>query len=191
MKTLPPAGRSNARRPKARRTNAGGPDVPGANRTALPGVVLVAVLALVAGCSTSVTGTGSGSGAVTTTLAAAPSPGPESSAEPTAASSPEPTPVPLPTIDEAAPAQYCDDPFPGALGKPMLAVVVETPSGRLTCDQAAAVLFDYYSRRRDPTPGRAPLVVGTMTCNQVPEPALPQVVCADEDDLAYSMWPQT
>ncbi|WP_157620195.1 hypothetical protein [Saccharothrix sp. NRRL B-16348] len=165
------------------------------NRTALPGVVLVAVLALATGCSTSVTGTGSGSGAVTTTVEATPSPGPgpessaESSAEPTAASSP--TPVPLPTIDEGAPAQYCDDPFPGALGKPMLAVVVETPSGRLTCDQAAAVLFDYYTQRRDPTPGRAPLLVGTMTCNQVPEPALPQVVCAGEDDLVYSMWPQT
>ena len=160
--------------------------MPSANRATLPGVVLLAVLALVTGCSTSVTGTGSGSGAVTTAVEA-------TTAEPTTT---EPTttgpgPVALPTIDEGAPAQYCDDPFPGALGKPMLAVVVETPSGRLTCDEAAAVLFDYYTRRRDPIPGLAPLVIGTMTCNQVPEPALPQVVCADEDNLIHSMWPQT
>ncbi|MEU4765125.1 hypothetical protein AB0H12_17890 [Actinosynnema sp. NPDC023794] len=161
--------------------------MPGANRATRSGVVLVALLALVTGCSTAVTG--AGSGAVTTTVEAEATTG--STTEP----SPEPTSeagtVPLPTIDEGAPARYCDDPFPGALGKPMLAVVVETPSGRLTCDQAAAVLFDYYARRRDPTPGLAPLVIGSMTCNQVPEPALPQVVCADEDDLVYSMWPQT
>lgn len=165
--------------------------MPGAHRAAPPGAVLVAVLALVTGCSTSVTGTGTGSGAVTTTVGAEPTttePTAESTTEPTTA---EPDPGPLPTIDEGAPAQYCDDPFPGALGKPMLAVVVETPSGRLTCDQAAAVLFDYYAQRRDPVPGLAPLVIGTMTCNQVPEPAMPQVVCADEDNLAYSMWPQT
>jgi hypothetical protein len=150
-------------------------------------VVLVALLALVTGCSTAVTG--AGSGAVATTVEA------EQTTEPTSEPTPESTsqarPVPLPTIDEGAPAQYCDDPFPGALGKPMLAVVVETPSGRLTCDQAAAVLFDYYAQRRDPTPGLAPLVIGSMTCNQVPEPALPQVVCADEDNLVHSMWPQT
>lgn len=161
--------------------------MPGANRATRSGVVLVALLALVTGCSTTVTG--AGSGAATTPVAAEPTTGP------TTGSTPEPTsqarPGPVPTIDEGAPAQYCDDPFPGALGKPMLAVVVETPSGRLTCDQAAAVLFDYYVQRRDPTPGLAPLVIGSMTCNQVPEPALPQVVCADEDNLVYSMWPQT
>jgi uncharacterized protein YceK len=155
--------------------------------TSVPPLVLAAaVLALVTGCSTAVSGSSSGTGAATTatTTTAA---GRESTAGPTSG----PDPVPLPTIDEAAPAQYCDDAFPGALGKPMLAVVVETPSGRLTCDQAAAVLVDYYAERRDPTPGRPPLAVGTMTCNQVPEPALPQVVCADEDNLVYSMWPQT
>lgn len=161
--------------------------MPGANRATRSGVVLVALLALVTGCSTSVTG--AGAGAVTTTVGAGSTTAstPEPTTEPTA----EPSPASLPTIDEGAPAQYCDDPFPGALGKPMLAVVVETPSGRLTCDQAAAVLFDYYAQRRDPTPGLAPLVIGSMTCNQVPEPALPQVVCAGEDDLVYSMWPQT
>ncbi|MER5264009.1 hypothetical protein ABTZ99_18245 [Actinosynnema sp. NPDC002837] len=165
--------------------------MPGANRATRSGVVLVALLALVTGCSTSVTG--AGAGAVTTTVGAGSTTAstPEPAAEPTAEPTAEPSPASLPTIDEGAPAQYCDDPFPGALGKPMLAVVVETPSGRLTCDQAAAVLFDYYAQRRDPTPGLAPLVIGSMTCNQVPEPALPQVVCAGEDDLVYSMWPQT
>ncbi|MFD1145580.1 hypothetical protein [Saccharothrix hoggarensis] len=151
--------------------------------------VLVAVLALVTGCSTTVAGSGAGSETTTTTTTTT------TRTTTTTTTEDEPTPdeplTPLPTIDEGAPAQYCDDPFPGALGKPMLAVVVETPSGRLTCDQAAAVLFDYYAERRDPTPGLPPLSVGTMTCNQVPEPALPQVVCADEDNLVYSMWPQT
>ncbi|MFJ6675719.1 hypothetical protein ACIQMJ_31830 [Actinosynnema sp. NPDC091369] len=157
-------------------------------QTPVPPLVLAAaVLALVTGCSTTVSGSSSGTGPVTTTTTTATAR--ERTSEPTRTS--QPTPVPLPTIDEAAPAQYCHDAFPGALGKPMLAVVVETPSGRLTCDQAAGVLVDYYAERRDPTPGRPPLVVGTMTCNQVPEPALPQVVCADEDNLVYSMWPQT
>lgn len=141
---------------------------------------LVTCFALVTGCSTAVLGSGTQAATTTTTTRTT-----------TEDADPEPTPVPLPTIDEGAPAQYCDDPFPGALGKPMLAVVVETPSGRLTCDQAAAILVDYYAERRDPTPGRPPLVIGTVTCNQVPEPALPQVVCADEDNLVYSMWPQT
>jgi hypothetical protein len=146
---------------------------------------LVALLALATGCSTTVSGSGSGSGtrAVTTTTT--------TRAARTSEVTAEPTPLPVPTVDEGAPARYCHDAFPGALGKPMLAVVVETPAGRLTCDQAAAVLVDYYAERRDPTPGRPPLVVGTMTCNQVPEPALPQVVCTDGDDIVYSMWPQT
>jgi hypothetical protein len=147
---------------------------------------LVALLAFAAGCSTTVSGSGSGSGSGTKAVATT-----TTEVAPTSEETSEPTPVPLPTIDEGAPAQYCHDPFPGALGKPMLAVVVQTPSGRMTCDQAAAVLVDYYAERRDPTPGRPPLVVGTMTCNQVPEPALPQVVCANGDDLVYSMWPQT
>ncbi|XVS62270.1 hypothetical protein ACQPYE_28925 [Actinosynnema sp. CA-299493] len=156
-------------------------------------MVLVAVLALVTGCSATVIGSGAATTTVeverTTERTSGSTAG--STPEPTSEPDPEPGPVPLPTIDEGAPARYCDDPFPGALGKPMLAVVVETPSGRLTCDQAAAVLVDYYAQRRDPTPGLAPLVVATMTCNQVPEPALPQVVCANGEDLVYSMWPQT
>ncbi|PSL52740.1 hypothetical protein B0I31_11127 [Saccharothrix carnea] len=145
---------------------------------------LVTCLALVTACSTAVVGSGTQAATTTTTTTA-------TTSSTTEEADPTPEPVPLPTIDEGAPAQYCDDAFPGALGKPMLAVVVETPSGRLTCDQAAAVLVDYYAERRDPTAGRPPLVIGTMTCNQVPEPALPQVVCADDDNLIYSMWPQT
>ncbi len=153
------------------------------------------LLVLVTGCATTVTGSGAGTATTTTagrttakkSTAVETTPEETTPAEPT----PDADPVPLPTIDEGAPAQYCDQPFAGALGKPMLAVVVETPSGRLDCDQAAAVLFDYYAERRDPTPGLPPLAVGPMTCNQVPEPALPQVVCSDGVDVVYSTWPQT
>lgn len=155
--------------------------------------LLVALIAAVAGCSTTVAGTGSGTTTVTTTVtttATTTATGRTTTTEETTGA-PRPAPVELPTVDESAPARYCDQPFPGALGKPMLAVVVETPSGRLDCDGAAAVLVDYYAERRDPVPGLPPLMVGPMTCNQVPEPALPQVICADGDDLIYSMWPQT
>jgi len=101
------------------------------------------------------------------------------------------TPTPPPTaIDESAPAQYCTHQFTGALGKPMLAVVVETPAGKLTCDRAEAVLVDYYTQRSDPTTGLPPLAVGDLSCNQIPEGSLAQVVCSDGDDLVYSMWPQ-
>ncbi len=92
---------------------------------------------------------------------------------------------------ESLPSQFCDRPFPGALGKPMLAVVVETPGGRLHCDQASAVLFDYYRHRPEPKPGLTPLQLGPMSCNQVAEGLLPQVVCASAEDVIYSMWPQT
>ncbi|WP_447006748.1 hypothetical protein ACRAKI_09880 [Saccharothrix isguenensis] len=160
-------------------------------RTLRSKIVLVAVLALVTGCSTTVTGSGSGTepvGATTTKATTATTKAVTTTAE---ERTPEPDPRPVPTVDEGAPAQYCDEQFTGALGKPMLAVVVETPSGRLTCDQAAAILFDYYAERRDPTPGLPPLTIGPMSCNQVPEPAMPQVVCSDDDNIIYSMWPQT
>ncbi|MEV0678638.1 hypothetical protein AB0I60_19180 [Actinosynnema sp. NPDC050436] len=155
--------------------------------------VLFAVLVLVAGCSVSVTG----SGGSTATTATAPTTADETTAGgSTATTEPgadEPTgsPLPLPPVDESAPTRFCDRPFTGALGKPMLAAVVETPSGRLDCDRAGAVLVDYYAERHDPTAGLPPLVVAGMTCNQVPEPALPQVVCTDGADVIYSMWPQT
>lgn len=150
--------------------------------------VVVALLALATGCSTAVTGTGTGGAAVTTTTTAA------TAATTTTAPVEDTTgatPPPIPAIDEGAPAQYCDQPFTGALGKDMLAVVVETPSGRLGCDEAGAVLADYYAERRDPRTGLPPLAVAGMSCNQVPEGQLPQVVCVGEDGLIYAMWPQT
>ncbi|MEU5695919.1 hypothetical protein [Actinosynnema sp. NPDC020468] len=155
---------------------------------------LSAVLLLTA-CTTTVTGAGSGSGTRTTTAAArtttgttaAPTTGTTTAAPTTSTTARSAAP---PSIDESAPARYCDRPFTGALGKEMLAVVVETPAGRLTCDQAGAVLFDYYAQRSEPRTGLPPIMVGTLSCNQVAEGQLPQVVCADEDNLVYSMWPQ-
>ncbi|MEU4746295.1 hypothetical protein AB0G02_38350 [Actinosynnema sp. NPDC023658] len=152
---------------------------------------MLVLLAAVAGCSTSVTGSGAAADPTSTTTAATTTTRTTTRIPPTTTTeASKSTPVPLPTIDESAPAQYCEDPFPGALGKPMLAVVVETPAGRMRCDQAASVLVDYYAQRHDPTPGLPPLEVGPMTCNQVPEPAMPQVVCTDGKDVIYSMWPQ-
>jgi hypothetical protein len=151
---------------------------------------------LTAGCATPVTGTASGTDQTT------------ASAEPTTKPKPPPakTVTPktttktttkttagkpaIPVIDESAPAQYCDQLFKGALGKDMHAVVVETPSGRVNCDQAGAILFDYYAERSTPDPALPPLEVAGFTCGQVAEPALPQVVCTDGDSLIYSMWPQ-
>ncbi|GLW92595.1 hypothetical protein [Actinokineospora globicatena] len=97
----------------------------------------------------------------------------------------------VPAVDESAPTTHCDRSFKGALGKEMLAAVVETPRGRLNCEQAAAILFDYYAARPEPKTGLPDFEIGPMRCNQVAEPALPQVVCADEDNLIYSMWAQT
>ena len=72
----------------------------------------------------------------------------------------------------------------------MTVVVVETPNGRVNCDQAGAVLVDYYAKRPNPDPGSAPVEVAGFACNQVPEPDLPQVICADGASLLFSMWPQ-
>ncbi|MCS7484084.1 hypothetical protein ACFFQW_29250 [Umezawaea endophytica] len=145
--------------------------------------LLLAVL--VTGCSSTVTGTGSGSG---TTSSAPPATTTAAVGTTTTTAAPEPTAPP--SVDESAPAQYCDRPFTGALGQEMFAVVVETPSGRLTCDQAEAVLVDYYAQRSEPKTGLPPLAIGPMSCGQVPEGSLPQVVCVDDDNLIYSMWPQ-
>lgn len=153
--------------------------------------MLAAAFVLLTGCSSTVSGSGVATGTVTTTKTTTKT-ATTTTAETTAEEDTPSTAVePVPTVDESAPTQYCDTPFPGALGKPMLAAVVETAGGRLNCDQAAAVLVDYYLERRDPVPGLPPLAVAGMRCNQVPEPALPQVVCADGTDLIYSMWPQT
>jgi hypothetical protein len=72
----------------------------------------------------------------------------------------------------------------------MEVVVVETPAGRVNCDQAGAVLVDYYAQRADPRPGSAALEVAGFSCNQVPEPDIPQVICTDGASLIYSMWRQ-
>jgi hypothetical protein len=99
-------------------------------------------------------------------------------------------PAPPTAIDPGAHEQYCEHLITGALGKRMQVVVVETAAGRITCDQAGALLADYYAARPDPEPGSAPLEVAGFACNQVPEPDLPQVICTDGDSLLYSMWPQ-
>jgi hypothetical protein len=151
--------------------------------------VLVAVLA--AGCSSPVTGSGSSTGTPETTRETTQSQ--ETTQAPTTTSASRTTALNGVSPDqyEGMPSQYCEKPFTGALGKPMLAVVVETPAGRLNCDQAGAVLFDYYAQRSDPKTGLPPVEIGPMSCNQVPEGIMPQVVCADEDNVIYSMWPQT
>jgi hypothetical protein len=98
--------------------------------------------------------------------------------------------APPTSIDPDADQQYCDGTITGALGKPMQVVVVRTPAGRVNCDQAGAVLVDYYAQRPGPKPGSQPLEVAGFSCNQVPEPDMPQVICADGASLLYSMWRQ-
>ncbi len=76
---------------------------------------------------------------------------------------------PPPTsIDLNATQQYCPGTITGALGKPMN-VVTERP---------------------EPDPGSEPIEVDGYACNQVPEPDQPQVICADDVSLFYSMWVQ-
>ncbi|SFR29737.1 hypothetical protein SAMN04488564_12160 [Lentzea waywayandensis] len=145
--------------------------------------VLLAVLA--AGCTPEITGSGSPSDPESSTAPTTQPPTTTTSAAATALTGVSPDQY------ESLPSQYCDRPFTGALGKPMLAVVMETPQGRLNCDQAGAVLFDYYAERSDPKTGLPPVMVGSMSCNQVPEGIMPQVVCADAENVIYSMWPQT
>lgn len=146
--------------------------------------MLLAVLA--AGCTSEVTGSGR--------QETAPPPSttePQTSSATTTSSGVTALNGVPPEQYESLPSQYCDRVFLGALSKPMLAVVMETPKGRLNCDQAGAVLFDYYAERLEPKTGLPPIKVGSMSCNQVTEGILPQVVCADEENVIYSMWPQT
>ncbi|MBB4965184.1 hypothetical protein [Saccharothrix violaceirubra] len=156
-----------------------------------PVALLVLLSALVTGCTVTVTG---GGGTTTTTAAptSAKTATTEDVAPTTEAKTTETTATfdPPALVDEGAPAQYCERTFKGALGRDMSAVVVETPAGRLTCDQAEAILFDYYTLRPDPLFGRPPLALGPLACNQASEGQLAQVVCSDEDNLIYSMWPQ-
>ncbi|MFC5289947.1 hypothetical protein ACFPM7_23065 [Actinokineospora guangxiensis] len=116
---------------------------------------------------------------------------PNKTAETTRDQPSEPGGLPPSTVDESLPSQYCERTFTGALGKPMHAVVVETPGGILNCEEAAAILFDYYVERPEPEFGLAPYFIGPLACNQAEEGQFPQVICADEDNLIYSMWPQT
>jgi hypothetical protein len=148
--------------------------------------VLLAVLA--AGCTPEITGSGSRSDSESPTAPTTSTTQPATTTTSAAATALNGVP---PEQYESLPSQYCDKLFLGALSKPMLAVVVETPKGRLNCDQAGAVLFDYYAERLEPKTGLPPVKIGSMSCNQVAEGILPQVVCADEDNVIYSMWPQT
>ncbi len=148
----------------------------------------VALLAFLAGCSSTVSGSPAGSTVATPTTA----PTTENTTEATITDEEPATSLPAPptSIDPAVDQQYCDGTITGALGKPMQVVVVNTPGGRVDCDQAGAVLVDYYAERPDPEPGSEPIEVAGFSCNQVPEPDIPQVICADGDSLLYSMWRQ-
>lgn len=148
--------------------------------------MLLAVLA--AGCTSEVTGSGRQETAPPTTR---PTTEPQTSSATTTSSGATALNGVPPEQYESLPSKYCDRVFLGALSKPMLAVVMETPKGRLNCDQAGAVLYDYYAERLEPKTGLPPIKVGSMSCNQVAEGILPQVVCADEENVIYSMWPQS
>ncbi len=156
------------------------------------------LLVLVSGCTADVAGdpTADGAAPVTTTTERTTERTIErtTTAEDTTTTTveePEPTLPPPPTsVDLDAPQQYCDRRIIGALGKEMVVVVVETPAGRVNCDQASAVLVDYYAERPDPDPGSDPVEVAGFACDQVPEPDQPQVICADGASLFYSMWVQ-
>jgi uncharacterized protein YceK len=151
-------------------------------------VVAATVFVLLAGCSSTVTGSASENPGNTTAASTAARP---ATTTPTATATASPQVAAPPTsIDPSAEQQSCDQAITGALGKQMEVVVVETPAGRVTCDQAGAILVDYYAKRSDPQPGSAPLEVAGFVCNQVPEPDIPQVICADGDSLIYSMWRQ-
>jgi hypothetical protein len=148
-------------------------------------VVAAIVVALLAGCSSTVAGSAS-EGLTTSTKTTR-----QTTTTPTKTTTTAPQVAAPPTaIDPSANQQNCDQTITGALGKPMEVVVVETPAGRVNCDQAGAVLVDYYAQRPNPQPGSAPLAVAGFACNQVPEPDIPQVICADGDSLIYSMWRQ-
>ena len=155
--------------------------------------LVVAAALVVAGCSASVAGDPVSEGTVTTPTESTQ----DSTAEnttterPTRTEEDEPSLAAPPTaIDPNVPVQYCDGTITGALGKAMEVVVVETAGGRVNCDQAGAVLVDYYAERPNPDPGSEPIEVDDFACDQVPEPDQPQVICADDVSVFYSMWVQ-
>jgi type IV pilus biogenesis protein CpaD/CtpE len=151
-------------------------------------VMAVALLALLAGCTSTVSGSAAaGSTPITDGTTVTTTPEAPTTAESTVESTVEPPPT---EIDANADQQYCDGTITGAFGKEMQVVVVNTPSGRIDCDGAAAVLVDYYTERPDPDPGSEPIEVAGFACNQVPHPDQPQVICSDGASLLYSMWRQ-
>jgi hypothetical protein len=152
-------------------------------------IVAAVLLGLLAACSAAVSGSPAGQPVTVTTTPTTTTTTPTKTITPTTSTTTLAAP---PTgIDEHADQQYCDQTITGALGKNMRVVVVATPDGRITCDQAGAVLVDYYAKRPNPDPGSVPIEVDAFACNQVPKPDFPQVICADSASLFYSMWPQT
>ena len=151
-------------------------------------VVAVAALVLLAGCTSTVSGSPSGSARVPAEPTTTEEPAEESTE--TATQDTPDLPDPPTSIDPAADQRYCDGTIAGAFGKQMQVVVVNTPGGRIGCDQAGAVLVDYYAERPNPDPGGEPIVVAGFACNQVPFPDIPQVICSDGASLMYSMWRQ-
>jgi hypothetical protein len=143
-------------------------------------VAAVVLLWVLAGCTTPVTGAAAGDGAAPTTT----------TTSTTSVVDDEPLPPPPTSIDVNATQQYCPGTITGALGKPMNVVVVATAGGRVHCEEAFGVLSAYYAERPEPDPGSAPIEVDGYACGQVPEPDQPQVICADEVSIFYSMWVQ-
>jgi type IV pilus biogenesis protein CpaD/CtpE len=153
-------------------------------------VVAVALFALLAGCTSTVSGSPAGSTGTTTGQTIVRPPTGRATTLPVPPTDATTVPAPPTSIDPAADQQYCDGTITGALGRQMQVVVVNTPNGRVDCDQAGAVLVDYYAERPNPEPGSAPIVVAGFACNQVAAPDIPQVICGDGASLLYSMWQQ-
>ncbi len=157
-------------------------------------VVAGAVVLSLAGCASTVSGSPSGGPPLTTTAPTTATTTPTISFSPRTTSTTTTTTslaAPPTAIDENADQQQCPTTITGALGKKMQVVVVATPAGRVSCDQASAILVDYYGVRPNPDPASAPIQVDAFACNQVPKPDFPQVICADGASLFFSMWPQT
>jgi hypothetical protein len=155
-------------------------------------VVAGAVVLSLAGCASTVSGSPAGGPTLTTTAPTTTTIAPTISFSPrTTTTTTTSLAAPPTAIDENADQQQCPRTITGALGKKMLVVVVATPAGRVNCDQASAILVDYYGKRPNPDPASTPIKVDDFACNQVPKPDFPQVICADGASLFFSMWPQT
>jgi hypothetical protein len=153
-------------------------------------VMAVILLVVAAGCSAPVSGTAVGGTGTETTTKESTTTGTTTTGSSPESSEAAPPPAPPTAIEPSASRQYCPGQITGALGKRMEVVVVATASGRIDCEQAAAVLVDYYEQRQEPDPASTPVEVGGFACNQVPEPDEAQVICANRGSLFYSMWVQ-